>query len=389
MTELPKLSLSPQARLGQIRGAPWIFSNQIKMTAEATALPAGSLVKIVEPQGRIIGLYHFNPHSLIGARLLSRNHDREIDVNFFIDRIGRALRLRERVIGGEHYRLVHAEGDTLPGLIIDRYGDTMVIQPNTAGMMAHLDLIISAIDKLMAPARIAISADGRARALEGLEPISYWHRGETSEAIPIVENGILFQADPLGGQKTGWFYDHRQNRAYAASLAKNQTVLDLYSYTGGFGITCAAAGAAQVVSVDSSELAVTAATQVAKPYPNWRGEVADVFKWLERNTDKFGLVVADPPAFAKVKKDVAVALKGYEKLARLATQAVAPGGLLALASCSHHIDPGPFLEACADGIRAGGRQASLIHTAGAGPDHPVHPQLPQTGYLKFLVFALD
>lgn len=389
MTELPKLSLSPQARLGQIRGAPWIFSNQIKMTPEITALPAGSLVKIVEPQGRIIGLYHFNPHSLIGARLLSRNHDREIDVSFFVERIGRALRLRERVIGNDYYRLVHAEGDTLPGLIIDRYDNTVVIQPNTAGMMAHLDLIISAVDKLIAPERIAISADGRTRAIEGLEPVSYWHRGETSEPLPVIENGIHFLADPLGGQKTGWFYDHRLNRAYAASLAKEQAVLDLYSYSGGFGITCAAAGAAAVVSVDSSEPAMTTAMQAAKPYENWRGEVADVFKWLERNTDKFGLVMADPPAFAKAKKDVAVALKGYEKLAKLATQAVAPGGLLALASCSHHIDPGPFLEACADGIRAGGRQASLIHTAGAGPDHPVHPQLPQTGYLKFLVFALD
>lgn len=393
---LPKLSLNSTAKTALIRGAPWVFSNQIVMSAAARALPPGSLVKLTEPQGRIIGLYHFNPHSLIAARLLSRNHDRAIDSAFFAERIARALKLRERVIGGVYYRLVHAEGDALPGLVIDRYDDTVIIQPNTAGMDTQIDAIVAAIRRVLAPERIGIAADGRARGLEGLEPIANWVLGEVKDTLPdqinVQENGLHYFADPLGGQKTGWFYDHRANRATMAKLTRNLRVLDLYSYTGGFALACLAGGATAVVSVDRSAPALALATKAAAANgvaDRWRGESAEIFAWLETNEDKYDVVMADPPAFAKAKRDVPAALKGYEKLAKMATQSVAPGGFLSIASCSHHIEEAAFLTATAAGIRAGGRAASLIHRSGADADHPIHPLLPQTAYLKFLVYALD
>lgn len=389
---LPKLSLNSAAKTALVRGAPWVFSNQIVMSAAARDLPPGSMVRLAEPQGRIIGLYHFNPHSLIAARLLSRNHDRAIDSHFFAERIARALKLRERVIGGTHYRLVHAEGDALPGLVIDRYGDTVIIQPNTAGMDAQIDAIVTAVQRVLAPERIGIAADGRARGLEGLEPIASWVHGGATDQLDVRENGLLYYADPLGGQKTGWFYDHRANRASMAKLTRNARVLDLYSYTGGFALACLAGSAASVVSIDRSAPALALASKAAADNgmaDRWRGESAEIFSWLEANNDKFDVVMADPPAFAKAKRDVPTALKGYEKLAKMATQAVAPGGFLSIASCSHHIEDAAFLTATAAGIRAGGRAASLIHRAGADADHPIHPLLPQTAYLKFLVFALD
>jgi 23S rRNA (cytosine1962-C5)-methyltransferase len=391
MNDAPKIKLGKQANPAALRGAPWVFSNQIEMSAAAKALPAGSLVRLADAHGRFLGVYHFNPHSLIAARLLSRNHDRSIDGAFYKEKLAHALALRARLFDQPYYRLVHAEGDGLPGLIVDRYGDMLVVQPNTAGMDADTPLIVEALQKLLKPNTIAVISDSKARTQEGLEPVSTIVQGAASGPVTLVENGVMYLADPIGGQKTGWFYDHRRNRAFMMELAKGRSILDLYSYTGAFGLACAKAGAASVLSVDRSEAAMQLATQAAAKngVNNWRSETAEVFGWLDKNSQKFDLVIADPPAFAKAKKDVPVAKKGYEKLARQAAQRVNAGGLLALASCSHHVDGENFLASCVAGLREGGRSARLIHSAAAGPDHPVHPGIPQTGYLKFLVFALD
>ncbi len=391
MTETPKIKLNKQTNGAALRGVPWVFSNQIDMTPAAKALPPGCIVRLADNQGRFLGAYHFNPHSLISARLLSRNHDREIDARFYKERLQRALDLRERLFDAPFYRLVHAEGDGLPGLIIDRYGDVLVVQANTAGMDADTPMIVEALQKTLRPSAIAVISDSKAREQEGLEPVSEIAHGAADGLVTLQENGVTYLADPIGGQKTGWFFDHRRNRAFMMELATQRSVLDLYSYTGAFGLACAKAGASSVLSIDRSEPAMALARQAAtlNAASQWQGETAEVFAWLGKAEQKYDIVIADPPAFAKSKKDVPVARKGYEKLARQSAQLVNPGGLLAMASCSYHVDGANFLAACVSGLREGGRSARLIHSAGAGPDHPVHPSLPQTAYLKFLVFALD
>jgi 23S rRNA (cytosine1962-C5)-methyltransferase len=391
MNDYPKIKLNKQTNGAALRGVPWVFSNQIDMSDVAKVIVPGSIVRLADNQGRFLGVYHFNPHSLISARLLSRNHDRVIDAKFYKERLQRALDLRTRLFDQPFYRLVHAEGDGLPGLIIDRYDDVLVVQPNTAGMDADTPLIVEALQKLFRSSAISVISDSKAREQEGLEPVNILAQGEATGAVALVENGVTYRADPISGQKTGWFFDHRRNRSFMMELARGQAVLDLYSYTGAFGLACAKAGATSVLSVDRSEPAMILARQVAveNGLSQWQGETAEVFGWLSASKTKFDIVIADPPAFAKSKKDVPVARKGYEKLARQSAQLVQAGGLLAMASCSYHVDAENFLASCVAGLREGGRSARLIHSAGAGPDHPVHPSLPQTAYLKFNVFALD
>jgi 23S rRNA (cytosine1962-C5)-methyltransferase len=393
VADFPRVQLTPDAgKRRAVRGHPWVFSNEILMTAEAKALPPGSVVHLAESNGRVLGAYHFNPHSLIAARLLTRSTTRGIDAAFFAERLTKALSLREKLFDVPYYRLVHAEGDLLPGLIVDRYGDTLVVQANTAGMDAARDPLVAALKRVLSPAAILWAADSAARQQEGLEPVSELVHGSINGPLTLIENGVTFYADPVGGQKTGWFFDHRNNRAFAAGLARGGSALDLYAYAGGFGLTAAAAGATAVLSVDRAAGSLALAQQAAEANglaEIWSSETAEIFKWLEQAQGRFDVVVADPPAFAKTKKDIAAATKGYEKLARLAAQRVAGGGFLCLASCSYHMTADAFQTACADGIREGGRGAALIHSAGAGPDHPVHPQLAQTAYLKFVVYRLD
>jgi 23S rRNA (cytosine1962-C5)-methyltransferase len=386
-----KIKLNKQTNGAALRGVPWVFSNQIEMSEIAKNIIPGSVVRLADKEGRFLGAYHFNPHSLISARLLSRNHDRVIDGKFYKERLQRALDLRNRLFAAPFYRLVHAEGDGLPGLIVDRYDDVLVIQPNTAGMDGDTPMIVDALQKLLGPRIIAVISDSKAREQEGLAPVSMMAHGAADGVVSLVENGITYLADPVGGQKTGWFFDHRRNRAFMMELAAGKSVLDLYSYTGAFGLACAKAGAGSVLSIDRSETAMALARQAAEKngFAQWKGESAEIFAWLGQTKTTFDIVMADPPAFAKSKKDVPAARKGYEKLARQSAQMVKPGGLLSIASCSYHVDGPNFLAACVAGLREGGRSARLIHTAGAGPDHPVHPSLPQTAYLKFNVFALD
>jgi 23S rRNA (cytosine1962-C5)-methyltransferase len=375
----------------KVAGKPWVFANQLQGGAALRAVPPGSVSVLADANGRQLGQYHVNPHSLITARLLTRNTGRVIDGSFYRERLERALRLRQRLFPTPFYRLVHAEGDGLPGLVVDRHGDVLVVQPNTAGMDQATGLIVEALQGLLRPSTIVVQADGAARTLEGLEPVARVAHGTAPEALVLSENGFDYRVALLDGQKTGWFYDHRRNRAFVAELANGASVLDLYSYAGGFGLLAAARGATSVLSVDRSAPALALAGEAASAagLTTWRSESADVFAWAEAARERFDIVVADPPAFAKSRKDVPAALKGYRKLAALCAPRVAGDGFLALASCSHHVEMTAFQEACADGIRVGGRGAKLIHVAHAGPDHPVHPQLPQTAYLKFLVFALS
>lgn len=378
-------------------GHPWVFSNEIDMDAAAKALAPGTVVDLARTDGAPLATAYFNPHTLIAARILAPAGT-PVDPAFLAGRVRAALALRESLFDTPHYRLVHAEADGLPGLIVDRYGDTLVVQANTAGMEALAGPLLEALDDVLAPAAVILKNDTPARRLEGLEPEVRVARGQPPSPLPLVENGLEFYADPLSGQKTGWFYDHRANRRYLAALAgrlDRPRVLDCYAYAGGFAVACAAAGAAEVVAVDRAEGALAlaeraaAANGVADRCRFQQGEAFAVLAELGDAGAAFDLVIADPPAFVKSKRELKPGLKGYRKLARLTAAVTAPGGFLMLASCSHHVDAAALLDAAAQGLRDAGRGARILRQAGADADHPLHPQLPESAYLKTLVIQVD
>ncbi len=392
MSKRPTITIKPREGRKARLGSPWIFSNEIVMDAAAKALPPGALVHVKHDDGQDAGTGYFNSKSLIAVRLLARENGAAIDATFFAGRIKRALALRDMLYAKPFYRLVHAEGDGLPGLTIDRFGDVVVVQITTAGMEALLTPLKMALETVLAPTSIILRNDTSARALEGLESYVRAEKGEMGR-IAVEENGARYFADLGQGQKTGWYYDQRDNRAFIAGLAKGKSVLDAYSYTGGFGILAAKIGASETVCLDSSAPALTLAEESAAANKVSLSAVkADVFEELERlaaQKEVFDIVVADPPPFVKSKKDLEPGAKAYRKLARLAAAVTKPGGTLLLASCSHNIPTDRFAAECAAGIMRGGRKASLIRSAGASPDHPVHPMLPESAYLKSLVYALD
>jgi 23S rRNA (cytosine1962-C5)-methyltransferase len=391
----PTIKILPGEDRRLRHGSPWLFSNELRMDADAKALPPGSLVRLMGPSGKILGVAQFNPHSLIAARMLTRNKDAEIERSFFSRRVARALALRERLFETPHYRLVHAEADGLPGLVVDRFGDTLVVQLNTAGMDALAGLVLEALDEVVGLKAVIARNDSSARGLEGLASEVRLLKGETGPRLELVENGLTFVADPMGGQKTGWFYDQRPNRLFAARLARGEAVLDVYSYGGGFALTAAAHGAKAVTAVDSSAAALELAAESAERQGRaelCRFERAEAFAFLDRAAQdkrRFGVVIADPPAFVKSRKDLGAGLKGYRKLARLGAALVSEPGFLCLGCCSHHVSLEQFAAETWAGIREAGRGGRLVHSGGAGPDHPVHPALPETAYLKFLAYALD
>lgn len=389
----PTVHLRPGADRRARAGHPWIYSNELAPTPAWRDHPPGAPALVNDARGRPLGVYALHPHTLLAGRLLSPDPAVPIDTAFFAARLRAAAALRARLYPSGHHRLIHAEADGLPGLVIDRYGDTFAVQPNSAFADRHLPALLDALDAVFAPARILLRADSGARAAEGLPQHAEVLRGSPTDPIHIHENGATFLAHPTESQKTGWFFDQRENRAFIAALTPGARVLDVYSYAGGFGVLCAVRGAAHVTCVDRSAEAVERIAQAAH-----HNAVADrvlplraeAFAHLAADdAPPYDVVIADPPAFAKARKDLDPALRGYRKLARLAAARVAPGGLLLLGSCSHHVDPPAFFDTCAAGLHDAGRPARLLRSAGAGPDHPVHPALPESAYLKALVFQLD
>jgi 23S rRNA (cytosine1962-C5)-methyltransferase len=391
----PVVTLQPGGHRRAEGGHPWIYSNEIAMDATAKGLAPGGLVTLRRADGRPFGVATFNPHTLIAARVLDRDAGRAIGRRFFLRRIERALRLRERLYDKPYYRLVHAEADGLPGLVIDRFGAVAVVQANTAGMDNLAPFIIEALQALLAPTAIVLRNDSPARGLEGLPLEVKVAAGAIDGPVPVEEGAAVFLADVVAGQKTGWFFDQRDNRAFITRLAGAARILDLYCHSGGFAVAAAHAGADSVLGIDRSEPALALATEAAR-----RNDVGDACEFrrgdvfaeaaaLATQGERFGVVVADPPAFARSKRDVPAALRGYRKLARLAAQLTAPSGFLFLASCSHNVEAADFTEAVRHGLADAGRAARILRSAGAGPDHPVHPALPESAYLKSLTLTLD
>jgi 23S rRNA (cytosine1962-C5)-methyltransferase len=391
----PEVSLRPGHARRAEAGHPWIFSNEVKMDAAAKALPPGGLVTLCRAGGSPLGVAMFNPHTLLAARLLDRDAGRAIGRRFFARRLERALALRQRLFEAPFYRLVHAEADGLPGLVVDRFGAMLVVQANAAGIDRLEPLVLDALEGLIGPAAIVLRNDGPVRAQEGLAAETRVARGRLDPTVIVDEAGGRFPVDVLAGQKTGWFYDQRRNRAFVTPLAPAARVLDLYCYSGGFAVQMARAGAAAVTGIDSSAPALRLAAEaaalngVAAACTFRRAEVFAEAARLHAAGERFDVVVADPPAFAKSRRDAGAALRGYRKLARLAAALVAPRGFLFLASCSFHVGEAEFAEAVRRGLADAGRAGHILRRAGAGPDHPIHPALPETAYLKTTTLALD
>ena len=394
MTARPVLRLLPGRERRLKAGHPWAFSNEIDMKPAYRAIPAGDVVKLEGDDGTKFGSFCFNPHSLIAARKLSRDPDAALDRTWLATRLDAAIGLRAKLGLGEHCRLVHAEADGFPGLVIDRYGDVAVLQANSAWADRQVgDLVPLLVDRLSLRGLVGRN-DGSFRALEGLSAeVSLLH-GDAS-GVNAVEGGVAFPIDPLGGQKTGFFFDQRPHRDLAAKLAAGARVLDLFCHTGAFGIRAVAAGAAHATLIDGSEHALEHArigaerNGVADRITTKRQDAFEALEQLGAAGAQFELVICDPPAFAKTRKDIEQGLRAYSRLARLTAPLVAPGGLLFLASCSHHATPEAFVERCAAGVWKSGREARIFASGGAGPDHPVHPGLPETAYLKGLWLQLD
>jgi 23S rRNA (cytosine1962-C5)-methyltransferase len=391
----PVIRLLPGQQKRARHGHPWVYSNEIAMDAAAKSLSPGTLVRVESANGESLGVAFFNPHSLVAARILSSDPSCEVDAGFLAERLSRALALREALFAAPYYRLVHAEADGLPGLAIDRYGDVLACQVNAAGIERVTGPLTEAIERVLAPRVILFKNDSPVRALEGLSSEQHFAKGVLSEPVELVENDCRFLADLMGGQKTGWFYDQRDNRAFMAHLARGRSVLDIYTYSGGFAIQAARAGAREVLAIDGSDAALALARRAAELNglaARCRFERGSAFETMERlaaRAERFDVVICDPPTFVKSKRDLATGAKGYRKLARLAGQLASPGGFVFLASCSHNMERERFAEEVRRGLEQAGRTGRILRSAGAAPDHPVHPYLPESSYLKAQVLQLD
>ncbi|MEI4231758.1 RSP_2647 family RNA methyltransferase [Roseovarius sp. D22-M7] len=392
----PVIRLRPKVQDRAIRhGAPWVFDNEIVTDRRTKALAPGTIAVLEDAERAPLGLVAVNPTSKIMARMLDRDPGARIDAAWLSVRIRRAHALRARLYDAPFCRLVHAEADGLPGVVIDRFDEIAVIQPNAAWAEALLPEMTRTLCEVTGVTTVLKNAGGRARSLEGLDGENAVLAGTAPDApVPVPMNGATYLADLTGGQKTGLYFDQRPNHAFAARLARDARVLDVFAHVGGFSLAALAAGAQHALAVDSSAPALelardgAARTGVVSRLETRRGDAFEVMEALAAEGATFDLVICDPPAFAPTRPALEKGLRAYERVARLAAGLVAPGGYLALCSCSHAVDLARFRTACTRGIGRTGRSGQLIHTGFAGPDHPLHPNLAESGYLKALFYRL-
>jgi 23S rRNA (cytosine1962-C5)-methyltransferase len=372
-------------------GHLWIYSNEIDSRRTPLAsFRAGEAVAIHSSSDQFIGYGYVNPQSLIAARLLSRDRRYPIDTSLFVHRLQVALALRQRLFAAPCYRLVHGEGDLLPGLVIDRFNDIFVVQLNTAGMAAQQSAVVAALEKLFQPRAIIMRNDSALRELEGLPRMVEVVAGDAPDSVEMEENGLKWRVPLIGGQKTGWFYDHRANRAELKVWVKGQRVLDLFSYLGGWGVTAAAFGATSVTLIDSSAAATAGArvnaalNGVAERVTALTGDVFELLKELRGEGVRYDVVIADPPAFIKRRKDHRSGLEAYHRLNQAAMQMLDRDGLLVTASCSYHLAAGELRSVVQGAARHLDRDAQIIGQGYQAADHPIHPAIVETDYIKAL-----
>jgi 23S rRNA (cytosine1962-C5)-methyltransferase len=373
-----------------LRGHPWVFSNELQaMPAE---LSPGELVDVLDHADRFIGRGYINPRTLIAVRILTRKQE-EIDDEFFRRRISAARSLRDMLGFGDSFRAVFSEGDGLPGLIVDKYADTLVIQSSTAGIDGLLGAITSALEEAYSPQTIVLRNDTASRGIEGLTQEKQVVRGAVAGPVLIEESGIQYNVDVLEGQKTGFFFDQRENRQALKDYVRGKRTLDCFCYAGAWSLNAARFGASEVIGIDSSQKAADLATaNAALNGLNAQFIVADVFEELrkfEKQHERFNCIILDPPAFVKSRAKIREGLKGYKEINLRAMKLLEPGGVLVTCSCSHHVDQDLFREMLIDAAYSAGRQARLLEMRSQARDHPILLAARETQYLKCAILAIE
>ncbi len=390
--ELAPLHLKKNEERRLRNGHLWVYSNEVDIKrSPLNDFTPGQQVVVVANDGKPLGVAYVNPHSLICARLVSRSPTQLLDQSLLVHRFKVALSLRERLFEKPFYRLIYGESDFLPGLVVDRFGDVLVAQLNTAGMEAMRDEVVAALQKVFKPCAILLRNDSSARGQEGLESYVETAAGEVPEVVEIEENQTRFEVPLLTGQKTGWFYDHRLNRARVQNLAGGMRVLDVFSYIGGWGVAAATAGASEVVCVDSSARALDMVERnaelngVSGIVQGIEGDAFDALKALRADKERFDLVIVDPPAFIKRRKDAKKGIEAYRRLNQAAMQLLGKDGILVSASCSYHLQRDTLRDLLQQSSRHLDRSLQIIEQGHQGPDHPVHPAIVETDYIKCLI----
>ena len=379
----------------RVRGGHlWVYSNEVdSQRSPLSDFSAGDLVMVRNTNDRLLGSAYMEPGSLICARLYAPGEQCAMDTAFFALRLEAALAMRQAVFEKPFYRLVYGDSDTLPGLVIDRFGDYLVMQLNNGGLERYCEPLIAAIVATLKPRGILLRADSRNRREQGLSTDSAVVYGEVPQHVALEENGVRFLAPVFDGQKTGWFYDHRMSRSRLASWVKNKSVLDVYSYIGGWGVQAAAFGAARVCCLDSSAQALEGVdanarlNQVESRVTTRRGSAPEIMAEMVAQGSRFEVVILDPPAFIQRKKDLKKGIAAYRRINELGLQLLQSGGLLVSASCSMHLSRADLMTAMQQAAGRAGCDIRVVEQGAQGPDHPIHPAIPETEYLK-AVFAL-
>ncbi|QMV62968.1 class I SAM-dependent rRNA methyltransferase [Pseudomonas berkeleyensis] len=392
---LPSLRLKANADRRLRAGHLWVYSNEIDVAATPLhSFEAGDQAILEAAGGKPLGIVAMSPNNLICARLLSRDVKHVLDKSLLVHRLNVALSLRERLFDQPCYRLVYGDSDLLPGLVIDRFFDILVVQLASATMERHKDDVLAALIQVLKPSGILLKNDSAARDAEGLERYVDTAFGVVPEWVALEENGVKFEAPVIEGQKTGWFYDHRMNRARLAPYVKGKRVLDLFSYIGGWGVQAAAFGASEVFCVDASAFALDGVERnatlngFAEKVTCVEGDVFAALRELKSAEERFDVVIADPPAFIKRKKDIKNGEAAYRRLNETAMRLLNKDGILVSASCSMHLEEDNLQNILLTSARHLDRNIQLLERGAQGPDHPVHPAINETRYIKSLTVRL-
>ena len=388
---LPTIKLRKDQERRLRAGHLWIYSNEVDTAATPLRdFSPGDPVAILSQRGKWLANGYVNPRSLICARVLSEDPRQILDSGFLRKRLADALTLRERRYTRPFYRLVFGESDRLPGLVVDRYGDYLAVQITTAGMQRFQEDIVRVLTELLAPRGIVLRNDSAVRELEGLDLHVEIAAGDVPESVAVEESGCRFEVSLTGGQKTGWFFDQAANRDRMVTYVEGKRVLDVCSYVGGWGVRAAVAGAKSVTCVDASEDALgrvngnAALNGVQDRVSVSAGDAFEVLRELRQQRERFDVVMLDPPAFIKRKKDLTEGTLAYRRLNQTALEILNDEGLLITSSCSFHMDRGRLLHTAQQAGRRAGRFLRLLEYGQQAPDHPVHPAIDETGYLKTL-----
>jgi 23S rRNA (cytosine1962-C5)-methyltransferase len=392
---LPSLRLKANADRRLRAGHLWVYSNEIDVAVTPlNAFEAGDQAILEAAGGKPLGIVALSPNNLICARLLSRDVRHVLDKSLLVHRLNVALSLRERLFDQPCYRLVYGDSDLLPGLVVDRFFDILVVQLASATMERHKEDVLAALIQVIKPSGILLKNDSAARDAEGLERYVDTAFGVVPEWVALEENGVKFEAPVIEGQKTGWFYDHRMNRARLAPYVKGKRVLDLFSYIGGWGVQAAAFGASEVFCVDASAFALDGVERnatlngFAEKVTCVEGDVFAALRELKSAEERFDVVIADPPAFIKRKKDIKNGEAAYRRLNETAMRLLNKDGILVSASCSMHLEEDNLQNILLTSARHLDRNIQMLERGGQGPDHPVHPAIVETRYIKSITCRL-